>query len=524
MMSRRTPVEIPPESLTYPLRQAARRWPDKTALIEPEAGGRAWTFAQLERDSARLAGALVQAGVTPGQRVALCLKNSAAYVLGFYGILKAGAVVVPLSTHYGPQELAQTLALSQAVGLLAEERVWRLPGPWGQGLRLRVAEGDAALGGVRSLEEMLAHPPGEDLSRGLDPDASLAVLPFSSGTTGLPKAVMLSHKNLLGNLHQNVAARQLDDRDVMLNQLPFFHIYGMTALMGAAIQVGALQVVVSRFQPVEDFLDLMARYRPTVLLTVPLVVQELCQQPRLKHLDHSRLRYVNTSAAPLAPELQERFKLITGVPVTQGYGLTETSPTTHVNPQEHIKVGSIGTPVALTEQRISDPSTLEELPVGQVGELWIRGPQVMQGYYQDPQATAAALVDGWLRTGDLARQDQEGYVFIVDRLKELIKTKGFQVAPAELEHALLAHPDILDAAVVGLPHPDLGEAPVAHVVRRPGSALSEEETIAHAAQGLARYKRLNQVVFCEAIPRSASGKILRRVLKQEHQPALIDKP
>ncbi len=524
MMSTRPPVEIPRQSLTYPLRQAARRWPDKTALIEPEAGHRAWTFGELEHGSACLAAALVQAGVSAGQRVALCLKNSAAYVLGFYGILKAGAVVVPLSSHYGPHELAHALDLSQAVGMLAEESIWRLPGKWGTGLGLRVTLGGPAPDGLRSLEEMLAHPPGPDLSLELDPAASLAVLPFSSGTTGLPKAVMLSHFNLLGNLRQNVAARQLGPEDVMLNQLPFFHIYGMTALMGAAIQVGALQVVISRFQPVEGFLDLMARYRPTVLLTVPLVVQELCRQPRLKDLDHGRLRYVNTSAAPLARELQERFKRLTGVPVTQGYGLTESSPTTHVNPQERIKVGSIGTPVALTEQRIIDPTTLEELPVGQVGELWIRGPQVMGGYFRDPQASAAALVDGWLRTGDLARQDEEGYVFIVDRLKELIKTKGFQVAPAELEQALLAHPDILDAAVVGLPHPDLGEAPVAFVVRRPGGALGQEEVIAFAAQGLARYKRLSQVFFCQAIPRSASGKILRRVLKQEHQAAMLANP
>jgi acyl-CoA synthetase (AMP-forming)/AMP-acid ligase II len=228
------------------------------------------------------------------------------------------------------------------------------------------------------------------------------------------------------------------------------------------------------------------------------------------------LRYVNTGGAPLSPEIQERFTRLTGVPVMQGYGLTESSPTTHCSPLRAIKVGSIGLPLANTEDRIVHPGTGAERPPREVGELWVRGPQIMKGYFQDPEATDRTLVDGWLRTGDLGYQDEEGYVFIVDRLKELIKCKGFQVAPAEIEHILVAHPDVQDAAVIGEAHPDFGEVPVACVVLRPGTECSAEALIEYAAKGLAKYKRLTRVVFIDTIPHSPSGKILRRLLKDGH--------
>ena len=314
-------------------------------------------------------------------------------------------------------------------------------------------------------------------------------------------------------------AHEVSDRDLLINQLPFFHIYGMTVLMGNAIMAGATQVLASRFRPLDAFLDLFQTFRPTLFLTVPLVVQEFCHHPRVPTMDWSQLRYINTGGAPLSPDLQQRFAGITGVPVMQAYGLTESSPTTHVNPVDRIKVGSIGLAVANTEDKIADPLTGRELAANQVGELWVRGPQVMRGYYQDPEATALTLVDGWLRTGDLGMKDADGYVTIVDRLKELIKTKGFQVAPAEIEHILVGHPDIEDAAVIGEPHPAFGEVPVAYVVLRPGAALAAEAIIAYAAEGVARYKRLNRVAITDAIPRSPSGKILRRLLRESPAPS-----
>jgi len=513
----RPSIIVPRESLTFPLRQSAERFPDKVALIGPEAGGQSTTYRWLEDHSSILAASLADLGVEPGDRVALWMKNSREYILSFYGILKAGAVVVPISTHYGERELLHQLNATRAKGLMAHDGLLhplRHTLPELNALSFLISEGpQEPPAGAHSFSSLLAGSTRLDRSVGVDPECTLAVLPFSSGTTGLPKGVMLTHANLLANLYQVVQAHEVSDRDVLMNQLPFFHIYGMTVLMGNSIMAGATQVIASRFRPLDDFLGLFETYRPTLFFTVPLIIQEFCHHPRVRTMDWSRLRYVNTGGAPLSPDLQERFTEITGVPVMQGYGLTESSPTTHTNPIRRIKVGTIGLPVADTEDKIVDPLTGAELPPYEVGELRVRGPQVMKGYYQDPEATAQTLVEGWLRTGDLAMKDEEGYVTIVDRLKELIKTKGFQVAPAEIEHILVGHPDIQDAAVIGEIHPDFGEVPVAYVVLRPGAALSCEAVIEYAARGMAKYKRLARVIITDSIPHSPSGKILRRVLK-----------
>lgn len=520
MKSRRPRVQVPSEPLTFALRQAAHRFPEKVAIIEPESGDRQWTYAQLEDYSSILAASLAAHGVSPGDRVALWFKNSVEYVLSFYGIMKAGGVVVPVSTHFGERELAHQLQVTGAMGLIssnssltrAKTATDRLP------LRVAITENadEFVSPGIVAFSTLLQGTDRIDRSLGIDPHETLAVLPFSSGTTGLPKGVMLSHANLLSNLYQVEQAQEVGHDDLMLNQLPFFHIYGMTVLFGVAILAGAAQILASRFRPVDEFLSLFERFHPTLFFTVPLILQEFCHHPKVREMDWSGLRYINTGGAPLAPELQERFTSLTGVPVIQGYGLTESSPTTHVVPLDKIKVGSIGTPVSLTEHKIVDPINSEEVQPGQIGELWVRGPQVMRGYYQDSAATAHALVNGWLRTGDIGRQDEDGYVYIVDRLKELIKCKGFQVAPAEIEHVLHGHPDILDAAVIGEAHPETGETPVAYAVIREGSTLSPEAIIDYAASGMAKYKRLSRVILTASIPRSPSGKILRRVLKEAH--------
>lgn len=514
----RAPITIPLESLTFPLRQAARKFPDKVAIISPEAGGIETTYRWLDDHSSILAASLAELGVEPGDRLALWMKNSLEYVLSFYGILKAGAIVVPVSTHYGRREVLHQLNTTKAKGFIAQQDLisrGECFSSLGTAVRFIVSEGPGEQPpGVVAFSSLLAGSKRLDRSVGIDPEHTLAVIPFSSGTTGSAKGVMLTHFNLLSNLCQVVPAHEISDQDLFLNQLPFFHIYGLTVLMGNSIMAGATQVLASRFRPLDDFLDLFETYRPTVFFTVPLIVQEFCHHPRIPTMDWTKLRYINTGGAPLAPELQERFTQITGVPVMQGYGLTESSPTTHVNPLQRIKVGSIGIPLANTEDKIVNPSTGAELPSPEVGELWLRGPQVMKGYYQDPESTAQTLIDGWLRTGDLAMKDEDGYVSIVDRLKELIKTKGYQVAPAEIEHTLVGHPDIEDAAVVGEPHPAFGEVPVAFVVLRPHAAITPEAIIDYAADGIAKYKRLARVVITDAIPRGPSGKILRRVLKE----------
>jgi len=519
-------VKVPSESLTFPLRKAAQLYPKKVAVIEPEAGGKETTYQWLEEKSSVLAASLAGMGVEPGDRVAVWMKNSLGYILSFYGILKASGIVVPVSTHYGEREVLHQLRETKVKGIITSDSLYaqmRNLVAEVDGLRFVVLEGQAlnhAGTGQGELpadtipfSSLLMGSDRLDRSIGMDPEETIAVLPFSSGTTGLPKGVMLTHFNLLSDLYQVVQVHEVSETDIMINQLPFFHIYGMTVLMGTSIMAGATQVVASQFRPVDRFLLLFETYRPTLFFTVPLIIQEFCHHPKVPTMDWSRLRYVNAGGAILSSEVQQRFTKITGVPVMVGYGLTESSPTTHVTPIRKIKPGSIGLPLSLTEDRIVDPETRTELQTREVGELWIRGPQVMKGYYNNPEATAQTVVDGWLRTGDLAWKDEEGYVFIVDRLKEVIKCKGLQVAPAEIEHILVGHPDIKDAAVVGEPHPEYGEVPVAYVVLRDKASLSSEAIIEYAAQGLAKYKRLARVVPTDMIPRSASGKILRRLLK-----------
>jgi long-chain acyl-CoA synthetase len=515
---KRPAIAIPKESLTFPLREACRKYPEKVAVICPEAGAKETTFRRLEEDSSILAGSLEDLGIRPGDRVGLWMKNSLEYILSFYGILKAGAVIVPISTHYGSREVHQQLTMTKARGLIAQAGLLGQMEENAAGLKdlsFIVAEGSesSALKTI-AFSSLLQGSEKSDRSLDINPQETLAVLPFSSGTTGLPKGVMLNHSNLLSNLYQVIQAHEVTEADLFINQLPFFHIYGMTVLMGAAIKAGATQVLASRFRPLEEFLGLFQTYRPSLFFTVPLILQEFCHHPLTRSMDWSRLRYVNTGGAPLSPEVQERFTQITGVPVMQGYGLTETSPTTHCNPIRQIRVGTIGVPLANTEDKIVDPLSGSEVPRGEIGELWVKGPQIMKGYYQNPEATALTLIQGWLRTGDLAKYDEEGYVIIVDRLKELIKTKGMQVAPVEIEHILVGHPDIQDAAVIGEPHPSFGEVPVAYVVLRQGSGLTSEAIIEYAANGLAKYKRLTRVVITDTIPRSPSGKILRRILKE----------
>jgi acyl-CoA synthetase (AMP-forming)/AMP-acid ligase II len=511
------PLVVPLEPLTFPLRRAAKEYPQKTAVITPEAGGSEYSYEWLDEKSSTLAASLQDLGVKPQDHIALWLKNSIEYILSFYGILKAGAVVVPVSTHYGSREVLHQLKETEAKGLITSEGLYAQTGNLlseTKGLRFIVCEGgEEPPPGTLAFSSLLEGTKRLDYSIEIDPKETIAVLPFSSGTTGLPKGVMLTHFNLLSCIYQVVQVHEISANDLMINQLPFFHIYGMTVLMGTSIMTGATQVLASRFRPVDEFLPLFETYRPSLFFTVPLIVQEFCHHPKVPAMDWTRLRYVNAGGAILSPEVQERFTRITGVPVMVGYGLTESSPTTHVTPIGRIKNGSIGLPLPLTEDKIVDPETGRTLGPREVGELWVQGPQVMKGYYNDPEATAQAIVDGWLRTGDLAWKDEDGYVFIVDRLKEVIKCKGYQVAPAEIENILVSHPDIQDAAVVGVPHPEYGEVPIAYVVLQGKPVLSPEAIIEYAAQGLAKYKRLTKVVFTETIPRSPSGKVLRRLLK-----------
>jgi acyl-CoA synthetase (AMP-forming)/AMP-acid ligase II len=372
-----------------------------------------------------------------------------------------------------------------------------------------VAYGRAAARGF----DALAATPGNPPRVVIEPD-DLVALPYSSGTTGLPKGVMLTHRNLVANILQLQATGHyvLND-ETTVAFLPFFHIYGLTVIGLGGLWAGATCVVMPKFE-LDPYLDLVERHRATLLHVVPPVVVALAKHPGVAGRDFAAIRKLFSGAAPLGAELTEQCLRRIGCVVQQGYGLTETSPVAHVSSGDPAKIkhGSIGSPVANTECRVVDPETGADLPAGGDGEIWIRGPQVMRGYFNRPEETRATIdADGWLHTGDIGHADEDGDFFIVDRLKELIKYKGMQVAPAELEAVLLAHPAVADAAVVALKDSEAGEIPRAFVVLK--GAATAAELIAYVAERVAPYKKVRRVDFIGAIPKSASGKILRRLLR-----------
>jgi acyl-CoA synthetase (AMP-forming)/AMP-acid ligase II len=369
------------------------------------------------------------------------------------------------------------------------------------------------LKGATPFTELLGDPadaPGVEI----DPENDLAVLPYSSGTTGLSKGVMLTHRNLVANIVQTGDVQGLDEDDVMVGCLPFFHIYGMTVIMNLGIRSGVPIVTMPRFD-LEQFLDLIERHRVTRAFIVPPIAVALAKHPAVDSRDLSSIRQVMSGAAPLGPELAGQVSERLGTFVMQGYGLTETSPVTHCIPfgAELNPPGSIGPPIAGTEVRLVDPETGADVAEGERGEVWVRGPQVMRGYLNNDEATANTIdEDGWLHSGDVGVVDSDGYFAIVDRLKELIKYKGFQVAPAELEALLLGHEGVADAAVIGVPDDAAGELPKAFIVPT-GDDLDTDELMAWVAEQVSPQKKVRLVEVVEEIPKSPSGKILRRVLR-----------
>jgi len=343
------------------------------------------------------------------------------------------------------------------------------------------------------------------------------VMPYSSGTTGLPKGVMLTHYNLVANLLQSACVLGVTERDTLTGVLPFFHIYGMVVIMNLSLHVGATVVTMPRFD-LEQFLQTMEKYRITYANVVPPIVLALSKNPLVDNYDLSSLRILFSGAAPLGAHVVQAASTRLGCEVNQGYGLTETSPVTHAaRPgSAGLKMAGVGPPIPNTEAKIMDVTTGTELGPNQEGEICVRGPQVMQGYLNRPDATAAMIdSDGWLHTGDVGYADADGCFFVVDRVKELIKYKGLQIAPAELEAVLLAHPSVADAAVVPLADDEAGQVPKAFVVLK--SQVTVDQLMCFVAERVAPYKKLRRLEVTDQIPRSPSGKILRRVLVEREQ-------
>ena len=503
-------VEIPEQSLPAYVLERAAELGDKPALIDGPTG-RVLTYAQLADQAARLAGGLHARGFGPGDVLGVMAPNLPEYAVLFHGVAMAGGTITTVNPTYTSHEVHHQLTDAGASLLVTIPMFLEVAtqGAEGTGVEGIFVLGEAA--GAASALELFGEPLTEPVA--VDPLDDVVVLPYSSGTTGLSKGVMLTHHNLVANIAQVLAASGVDDTDVVMAVLPFFHIYGMQVLMNTGLRAGATIITMPRFD-LEEFLSLHQQYGITRSFVAPPIVVALAKHPIVDQYDLSHVRQIFSGAAPLSAELAAEASGRLGCEVVQGYGMTEMSPVSHLTTVGGFKPGSVGVTAPSTETRIVDPASGESLGVDADGEVWVRGPQVMKGYLNNDAATAETLdADGWLHTGDIGHIDADGHLFIVDRLKELIKFKGFQEPPAELEALLLTHPAVADAAVIGLPDEEAGEIPVGYVVLRPGVDATPEQIQAFVAEQVAHYKQVRVLHVVDEIPKSASGKILRRILR-----------
>ena len=512
-------VDIPEVSLpAYVLRNAAQ-WSGKPALVDGPSG-RTLTYGQLAGAVDRVAAALAARGFGKGDVFAIFSPNIPEYVVVFYGVLRAGGVVTTINPLYTADELAHQLRDAGARYLITIPHFLEPATAAAQqaGIEEVFVFGEAE--GATSFRTLLATdaaPP--DVA--IDPREDLAALPYSSGTTGLPKGVMLTHYNLVANIRQTLAVEKIEQDEMFIGILPFYHIYGMVVVMSMVLSQGATIVTMPRFD-LEQFLQLMQDHTITTAFVVPPIILALAKHPAVDQYDLAALQHVVSGAAPLPEAVASGCAERLGVEVRQGYGLTETSPVTHFIPRGHaVKVTSVGFPIPNTEVRVVDVASGEDQPAGEPGELWIRGPQVMKGYLNRPAATRDMIDDdGWLHTGDVGYVDADGYFYVIDRVKELIKYKGLQVAPAELEAVVQAHPAVADAAVIPSPDEEAGEVPKAFIVKKPGAEVSEQDIMDFVAGRVAPYKKVRRVEFIDAIPKVPSGKILRRELVKRERASL----
>ncbi len=541
-----------PSTLVYPewtipdlLRRSVERFPDQTALL---FYGSRITFRYLDDLSTRFALALRSLGVRPGDRVAIMLPNIPQAIIAHYGALKAAAIVVHTNPLYVAREIEAQLLDSGSETIVALDLFYpriravqarvpllkrviitsvkdflpplrrllypikaRLSGRW-----VCVKQGEAI---HNFLELVGTAPPTSDADRTMlsspSPD-DLALLQYTGGTTGTPKGVMLSHRNVVVNTLQCrywVPDFQ-EGREVFLGAIPFFHVYGLSTCQHLAVVAGCPLVLLPRFQAAE-VLQAIHRHRVTIFSGIPMMFSMINEFPKVSRYDLRSLRICLSGASPLHAEVQDQFERLTGVRISEGYGLTEASPVTHCNPIYGERPrGSMGVPFPDTDARVVDLETGQrDVPIGQVGELIVRGPQVMRGYWNNQMETNTVIRNGWLHTGDIVRQDHRGFFFVVDRKKDMIKSRGENVYPREVEEVLFQHPAVRDAVVVGIPDLQLGEAVKAYVVPREGQSLTEGDLIEHCRRSLARFKVPVAVAFLQELPRTLVGKVLRRALR-----------
>jgi acyl-CoA synthetase (AMP-forming)/AMP-acid ligase II len=507
-------VEIPDIPVTEYVLRHAERLADKPALIDGPSG-RTMTFGELAGAIRATAAGLDARGFSKGDVFAIYSPNVPEYAVAFNGVVSVGGIVTTINPLYTTEELARQLNDCKARFLVTVAPFL-----------------DKALEAAKqcSIEEVfvfgeapgatpfasLLRPDLPPPAVQINPSEDVCVLPYSSGTTGMPKGVMLTHKNLVANLSQCDGMDGFEgftEKDTLIGVLPFFHIYGMVVIMKLALGNGATVVSMPRFD-LQEFLELMQSYKVTVAPLVPPIVLALAKHPIIDNYDLTNIRLVFSGAAPLGAELAAQLSKRLQCPVVQGYGMTEASPVVTLTPtNDTSNPGSVGKVVPNTEVKIATLETGAALPVGEEGEVCIRGPQIMEGYLNRDDATAESIdAEHWYHTGDIGYVDENGYFFIVDRVKELIKYKGMQVAPAELEALLITHPDIADVAVIPKADEEAGELPKAYVVLKPDVTPNADSIMEFVSGRVAPHKRIRLVEFTDEIPKSASGKILRRTL------------
>ncbi|CAM6017935.1 unnamed protein product, partial [Sphagnum balticum] len=514
-----------PDHMTLPeyCMERASQWPEKAAIVDGNSG-KVLTFGELDLLSRRVAAGLVTLGVEKGGVIAVLLPNGAEFVTVFLGAAIRGAIVTTANPFYTAAELQKQIRVANASMVVTQSSYVEKLKSLQDDSSIQIMTVDKHVDGCLHISVLLEADESRCPVVDIHPD-DVVCLPFSSGTTGLPKGVMLTHKSLLSSVSQQVDGQipnfYITSHDSVMCVLPMYHIYSLNSIMLCGLRVGATLVTMAKFD-LPLMLELIQKYKVTVLPAVPPIVLAMAKNPIVPSYELSSVRMVMSGAAPLGKELEDAFRArLPQAIIGQGYGMTEAGPVlamclAFAKAPFPVKSGSCGTVVRNSEVKIVDNETGLSLTYNQPGEICIRGPQIMKGYLNNPEATAHTVdKDGWLHTGDIAFIDEDEEMFIVDRVKEIIKVKGFQVPPAELEALLISHEGILDAAVVPRKDETSGEVPVAFVVRSPGFHLSEEEVKTFISKQVVFYKKLHAVHFIDKIPTTPSGKILRKELRNK---------
>lgn len=525
------PVDVP-KTLRYPdvplheiLKKTAHEHAGKTAIIFRD---KQITYKELDLLSGRFASALISLDVRKGDRVAIFLPNNPQFIIAYYGILKAGAVVTAISPLYREREVEHQLRDSEAETIVTLDSLYPIVANVWKKTQLKnvittsieaFASDIEKKTNVYSFQQLLsgsADAPNVKIT----PSKDLAALQYTGGTTGTAKGAMLTHTNLVANtLAFATWIKGAPAKETFLAALPLFHIYGMTTSMNVPISLAATMVLLPRFDTTTA-LTMIQQHKVTVFCGVPTMYSALLANPKVSEFDLASIRVCISGASSLPPQVQRRFMEVTGGLLAEGYGLTEASPVTHCSPVDKtlqsIRVGSIGLPLPDTAACIFDLETgTKKLKPDETGELAVRGPQVMKGYWRQPAETALVLHDGWLFTGDIGRMDKDGYFYVTDRKKELIKYKDYSVYPREIEDILYEHPDVRQCAVVGKSDADVGEIPKAFIVLKDGARVTGEEIMGFVKERVAPYKQIREVEFRKELPISSAGKVLKRLLKEE---------